>query len=250
MPFSPEEIRSRGFVVALRGYDKVEVETFLQHVASQYEDLMAELELARVEGRSGSVVAADPFADLGDHVTSVMRAATDAAAHLRTESEQEAAAVRTIAQQEAERTLLEARLELEAASELRAEAEREAAQLRAVAQEEVARIKNEARKMLDAARETRSTVEGEVTELRESATRHEQELRTQAEQTVAQLIAAAKQEIEEAVRRVRLGCESLQRAEQDWSSPPLGVGPSRSETAEVPPARASGGSQTEDTAAS
>lgn len=214
MPLSPEEIKSKDFLVALRGYDKHEVETFLQDVADQYAELMAELALARQGGTSASPLVADPFADLGDHVASVMRAATEAAKQRQSDSEREAASIRTAAREEAEHAAAEARLELEAASELRAEAEQEAAEVRAVARREVAQTRTEARHELEAAMEARATVEREATELRESARRHEQELRAEAERTVAQLVVSAKQQIEDAVRQVLLGCESLQRLEQ------------------------------------
>lgn len=40
MPFPPEEIESRRFVPAFRGYDRDEVETFLRAVAADYRRLM------------------------------------------------------------------------------------------------------------------------------------------------------------------------------------------------------------------
>lgn len=252
MPFSPEEIKSKDFLVALRGYDKIEVETFLQEVASEYADLRAEVTLAREQGRPGPATAADPYAELGDQVASVMRAAADAAAELRTETEREAASIRATAQEEAGRAAAEARLELDAASELRGEAEREAAQLRAAAREEADRTRNEARQVLDAAKEARATVEREAEELRDSAMRHEQDLRNKAEQAVAQLFVAAKQEIEEALRQVLGGCEGLQRAEQSSLSFTATMLPTGGEAVEIPPASAYGASQMpdEDAAAS
>lgn len=234
MPFSPEEIQSRDFLVALRGYDKVEVETFLQEVASQYANLMEEMALLRTEATSESQPASDPFHDVGDQVASVMRAAADAAARLQTDTEQEVASIRANALDEASRAAAEARLELDAASELRSEAERQAAQLRSAAREEVAEIRSEARQILDAAKEARATAEREAKELLDSTRKREQELRTRAEQEVVQLIDSAKQEIEEAVMQVLLGCEGLQRAEKSSSSLTTAVSPDRQEDAEVP----------------
>lgn len=40
MPFPPEEIESRRFVPAFRGYDREEVETFLRAVAADYRKLI------------------------------------------------------------------------------------------------------------------------------------------------------------------------------------------------------------------
>jgi DivIVA domain-containing protein len=252
MPFSPEEIKSKDFLVALRGYDKLEVASFLQDVASQHADLLAEVALARGEGRSESGPATDSFADLGDQVASVMRAAAEAAAQLQTETEREAASIRAAAGEEAGRAAAEARLELDAASELRAEAEREAAQTRAAAREEADRTSNEARQLLEAAKEARSTVEREAKELRESTIHHEQELRIQAEQTVEHFVASAREEIEEAVKQVLGGFEGLQQVEQRSLSLTDAVPPGSGESVGIPPASASEESniQDEDAAAS
>ena len=236
MPLSPEEIKNRDFLVALRGYDKHEVETFLQEVADQYAELMAELALARQGATSASPLAADPFADLGDHVASVMRAATEAAEQRQSDSEREAASIRTAAREEAEHAAAEARLELDAASELRIEAEREAAQLRAAAREEVERLRNEARQMLHQAKDARETVEREAAELRQAALRHGQEARERAEQRVSQFIQSAKREIEETVRQVLGGMQRLQRAEQHSLSFGTTVPPDSDETVENRPA--------------
>lgn len=252
MSFSPEEIKSRDFLVALRGYDKLEVETFLQEVADQYAEFMEELEQARQGSTSASLPAADPFADLGDHVASVMRAATEAANQRQSESEREAASIRTAAREEAEHAAAEARQELDAASELRAEAERESAQLRAAAREEADRTREEARQVLEAAKETQSTVEREAKVLRESTMHHEQELRSQAEQTVERFVASARQEIEEAVKQVLGGFEGVQRVEQRSLSLTDAVPPGSGEAVGIPSASASGKSNIheEDAAAS
>ena len=213
MPLSPEEIKNRDFLVALRGYDKDEVASFLHEVASQYADLMAEAALARENGPAGPPPA-DPFNDLGDHVASVMRAATEAANQRQVDSEQEAASIRRAAREEAEHAAAEARLELDTASDLRADAEREASQLRSAAREEAEQVRKEARQVLDQAMEVRATVEREAAELRESAIRHGQALRDRAEQAVSQFVESAKQEIEEAVRQTLGGMDSLRRVEQ------------------------------------
>lgn len=218
MPLSPEEIKNRDFLVALRGYDKDEVVSFLHEVASQYADLMAEAALARQNGPSGPPPA-DPFADLGDHVASVMRAATESANQRQRESEEEAASIRRAAREEAEHAAAEARLELDVASDLRADAEREAAQLRSAAQEEAEQVRNEARQVLDQAMEARAAVEREAAELRESVMRHGQELRDRAERAVSQFVESAKRDIEEAVRQTLGGMDGLRRVEQRSLSP-------------------------------
>ncbi|MGI9121246.1 MAG: DivIVA domain-containing protein [Acidimicrobiales bacterium] len=233
MPLSPEEIRSKDFLIALRGYDKHEVETFLHTVASELSQMMEELVLARTEGGQAPANNADAFSDLGDQVANIMRTAADSAAQLRSETEQQAAAIRASALEEAGHAAAEARLELDAASRLRAEAEQQAEQLRA-SQQEVAGIKNEARSELESAIELRASVESEATELRESATRQAQELRAEAERTAAQLLDSAKQDIEQAMAQVLQGCERLRLAQQSplfipddgyLSTGPDGLGP-------------------------
>ena len=40
MPFSPEEIESKEFLITLRGYDKDEVQAFLRAVAADYRGIV------------------------------------------------------------------------------------------------------------------------------------------------------------------------------------------------------------------
>jgi hypothetical protein len=100
--------------------------------------------------------------------------------------------------------------------------------------------------------EARSTVDCEAKELRESTIHHEQELRIQAEQTVAHFVASAREEIEEAVKQVLGGFQGLQQVEQRSLSLTDAVPPGSGEAVEIPPTSASGESniQDEDAAAS
>ncbi len=47
MVFTPEEVAGRTFVAALRGYDKVEVDSFLRAVAADYAELTGEVQALR-----------------------------------------------------------------------------------------------------------------------------------------------------------------------------------------------------------
>jgi DivIVA domain-containing protein len=66
MPASPEELESERFLVALRGYDKDEVDAFLKEVATDQRQLLQRLEKA-------SHTAADPAADLLDDLAGAGR---------------------------------------------------------------------------------------------------------------------------------------------------------------------------------
>ena len=48
MPFSPQEIENREFVVAFRGYDRAEVRAFLRAVAADYRAALGEQRRAEI----------------------------------------------------------------------------------------------------------------------------------------------------------------------------------------------------------
>ena len=118
---------SKRFLVALRGYDKDEVDAFLKEVATDQRQLLQRLEKA-------SHTAADPAADLLDdlavQVAAIARAAAAAVAETRADAEREAAGVQAAA-----------RAELARAENLRADAKREAAEQLDAAQAELALAK-------------------------------------------------------------------------------------------------------------
>jgi cell division initiation protein len=131
MPLSPEDIQNKGFSVTLRrGYEKEEVDGFLAEIAEAYREM--------VRAVSQAQEAADPYRNVGDEVTEILRAAKRSAEGTKTKAEQEATSVckladdkareiREKAHKEAEAGLREARRE---ADSLRLQAERHAVDLR------------------------------------------------------------------------------------------------------------------------
>lgn len=94
MPFSPEEVEEKDFLVTLRGYDKDEVRAFLQAVSADYK-------AALDSSKSAGQVSGDAFASLGQEVGHVLQTAKESAEAVRRKSEEEAAALRARAEQEA-----------------------------------------------------------------------------------------------------------------------------------------------------
>lgn len=209
MSLTPEEIRSKDFLVAVRGYDKEEVEAFLGSVAEEFAAMRERLADAWADGQGGPSPGPDPFAGLGDQVASIMRTAADGAAQVRSDSDREAAAVRAAALRESAQVTEAAQAELEAANELRAEAEQQAAQVRAAAREEASRIREEARLELEHAREARAAAARQATELGASTARRQEALVADAEARLAAMLSAAEQEIDWAVAEILRGCERL-----------------------------------------
>ncbi|MDQ1396934.1 MAG: hypothetical protein QOG64_2193, partial [Acidimicrobiaceae bacterium] len=122
MPFTPEEIESKEFLVVLRGYDKEEVGSFLRAVAADVRNLQQEATSgAEAPAVAPASVAApvedaapapapvsdspaggvDPFSDMGREMASVLRAASDAAAAIRQKAEDESNERVRIASEEA-----------------------------------------------------------------------------------------------------------------------------------------------------
>jgi DivIVA domain-containing protein len=94
VPFSPEEVEEKDFLVTLRGYDKDEVRAFLQAVSADYK---AALE----SSRSAGAVSGDAFASLGQEVGHVLQTAKESAEAVRRKADEEAGALRARAEQEA-----------------------------------------------------------------------------------------------------------------------------------------------------
>ena len=107
MAILPEDVETKEFVVALRGYDKDEVHDFLKAVAEELRSL-------RAGGSQGA--DDDHLKDLGEQVARVLATAHDAARRLQEHAESKAAELIHAA-------------EVEAAS-IRTEANREANKLR------------------------------------------------------------------------------------------------------------------------
>ena len=125
MAILPDDVESKEFVVALRGYDKDEVHEYLKAVADELRALRA----GRTTGSPD-----DPLKDLGDHVMEVIRTAHDVARRLQENAKARSDEVLRAATEAAAAKEKDADWLLEEATKdatrLREEAEREATELR------------------------------------------------------------------------------------------------------------------------
>ena len=140
MPFSPEEIESKEFLITLRGYDKDEVQAFLRAVAADYRGVVE-------NARSAAPVstASNPFESLGEEVGTVLKVARESANQLRQKAEDEAAATRRRAEEESAALRNAASA---AAKRLTEEAERHAIEVRASAERDAGeRLRETARRV-------------------------------------------------------------------------------------------------------
>lgn len=150
MPLAPKDIESKEFSVALRGYEKEEVEAFLRAIAADYRAALGEGNYEAIGSEIGQILQS-----ASDSV-SAMKARTDAeiAARLK-EAEADAATIRSAAKKEAAdlnkqvaglRRQIEAEIEAvkDTAAQIRAQAEKDAAATRATAETEAAQIKRQA----------------------------------------------------------------------------------------------------------
>ena len=81
---TPEQLRHAQFRTAIRGVDRLEVETFLDNVASQIENLEAEhARLAVQLGDTASVDLESEFDAVGREVSEILQAARQASDSMR-----------------------------------------------------------------------------------------------------------------------------------------------------------------------
>jgi DivIVA domain-containing protein len=140
VPFSPEEIESKEFLITLRGYDKDEVQAFLRAVAADYRGLADNARTA-APVPSGS----NPFESLGEEVGTVLKVARESANQQRQKAEDEAAATRRRAEEESAALRNAASA---AAKRLTEEAERHAIEVRAHAERDAGeRLRETARRV-------------------------------------------------------------------------------------------------------
>ncbi|MEA2476300.1 MAG: hypothetical protein QOF16_728 [Actinomycetota bacterium] len=137
MPFTPEEIENKEFLITLRGYDKDEVQAFLRAVAEDFRGLSTTVR--------ESPTAGNAFEALGQEVSSVLQVAKESATNLKRKAEEEATTARKRAEEEAN-TLREAASQ--AARRLTSEAQKHATEVRASAQREAdERLRDMARRV-------------------------------------------------------------------------------------------------------
>lgn len=246
MTFSPDDITSRQFLIALRGYDRDEVDSFLRELAADYQNLLEAGPRAGDGGVDGAA-AADPFEQLGSQVAAVIRSANESAeehraaaereateiraaaerqaAEIRSAAEREAAGLRAAATEDANKTLEAAQGEFGAATEMRAAAEAESAAVLAAAQDQAAQIMQLSRQREE---EVRANAEQELARMREAAAEQQREaqhgldavqqrrievereieaIRTSASQEAAQTVALA-EETADVARSLRASADA------------------------------------------
>ena len=112
---TPEQLRHAQFRTAIRGVDRLEVETFLDNVASQIEDL--EAEHARLAVQLGDTAAVDlesEFDAVGREVSEILQAARQASDSMRERASADSAKWRSDAMVEADRDRHDAAADAEA----------------------------------------------------------------------------------------------------------------------------------------
>jgi DivIVA domain-containing protein len=182
MPLSADEIRMRRFAVGLRGYEREEVESFLEQVAADYRLAL------------DAIAASDPYGSIGQEVSDVLRYAQESARNAS-----------RAAKEEADRLLSEARNE---AMRIREDSSDEAATRLETAQEEAARLQAESEgraRELDEASERR---------LREAADEAE-EIRRKAEEDAAATLESAGEKAVALVREAERHAAELQETAED-----------------------------------
>jgi DivIVA domain-containing protein len=139
VPFTPEEIDSKEFLITLRGYDKDEVKAFLKAVAADYR--------AAVDSAAPPPEApGNAYEALGKDIGQVLQVAKQSADHLKKKAEEEATSMRRRAEEEAN-TLRDAASG--AANRLTQEAERHAVQVRAEAERDASERTTDANRRVE-----------------------------------------------------------------------------------------------------
>jgi DivIVA domain-containing protein len=110
---TPQDIETKQFAVALRGFDQKEVTSFLQSVAADYKTALNPVSGGGLAPQAPPALAADPYASVGEEVASVLRSARDVADEVRRRAEEEAEALLSAARQEAAGTVANAEREAE-----------------------------------------------------------------------------------------------------------------------------------------
>lgn len=195
MSLSPEQIATRRFVVALRGYDKDEVDSFLTEIGEQVAELLQTAPDPAAPGGTQD----DPLARFGQQIESVLRSAVAAADAIRGQVDQEVAALRASAIGEAQQRRDEAE---RAVAQERDQWERERQQMAsdlAAARQQAEREIEESKAAASEALRAAQGVEATASELRESASRelaNAQAYRVAAEEEASAVMVRAAEEAE------------------------------------------------------
>jgi DivIVA domain-containing protein len=202
---TPEDIKSRSFLVSLRGYDRDEVHSFLTQVAEDMEGLtrrVSELEeraaaaAAEAEAAAAAAPAEEPaaaanptdmFAQIGRETQRILESAQAAGDELRRTAAEESESLRTQTKQETDA--------------LRARVQQETDELRRTTKAEMEVL--------------RTRTEREAEELRTRTEQEAEELRTRTEQQAEELRTRTEREAEERQRASRAEAENLRQTTQE-----------------------------------
>ncbi|MBV9803541.1 MAG: DivIVA domain-containing protein [Solirubrobacterales bacterium] len=231
-----QDARTVEFSVALRGYDREQVDRYVEKMSR----LITELEMSsspEAAVRHALDEVSEETRDIlqrahqtAEEITARSRAKADdrlqtaerESRELREAAEQQAIETRDAARQETSRLREAAARET---SELRASTEREVAELRDVVRAEVAELREgterEVAELREAAErevaELRETVQREVAELREAAARETQQLRAATQRESDEIRSTARRDAEETLEAADTRARELARsAETVW----------------------------------
>jgi cell division septum initiation protein DivIVA len=193
-PIDPDAILRQPFTSVKRGYDPLEVQTFLMSLAGELRaarDRSRELERAVAEAERQLAELREPSpsrltALVGEETARVLDAANAAAADIRTKAEQAAARELEDARTEAARIREEARAAAEAE---RAEAERAAAEIRQQVEGLLAQARSDAEREVEAGRQQGREMVAEAQQVRERMLRDLARRRKALRQQIEQLQA-------------------------------------------------------------
>ncbi|MGH8951968.1 MAG: DivIVA domain-containing protein [Acidimicrobiia bacterium] len=207
--FTPDGIRRAEFRTARRGLDPAQVTAYLEGLAAQLQELIAERE--RLSARLGDFADRDletEFDSLGREVAAVLQAAREAADSMRERATLDAARWRDEAMSEVETMRKEARSDAEAlrgdawttGSELLSQTMAEARRIRTEAERDVLTVMGEAER--DAHRLT-STARREAEDVVRAAMMDSEKLGSEAKKRHDDLIEQAHRQAEGAQQRTR-----------------------------------------------
>ncbi len=230
MPLSPQEIERKHFLMALRGYDKDQVDAFLRELAAEQQALLEAVDAARTErGTGNSQKAPDPFENLAVQIKSILKHAAEQADQLRSAAADDVARQLEAARRElvkagtiraaAEQEAAKARRELQNARSVRAEAESQAAATIEHGQHQLRDLKAEmtaAAQRVDDLREAAAEQGARAAELWQSAQQEAAEVRKVAEREAAEVVATAEREAAE-VREIAEREATELREAADWA---------------------------------
>ena len=205
-PIEPDRVSSHSFGTSFRGFDQLEVRSFLQRVAAELRRLQELEEHTRIQLQLAEqrLEAAESFDEnhvasvLGQETAKVIEAARAAAAEIHAKADGDAAKVRQEARDEAAKIKTEAEAD---AARIRREAEAVRAQGIAAAEADLEAAKQAGREMVAEARHVRERMLKDVAKRRQVLRTHADQLRA-ARARVLEAYALARRVVEQATHEL------------------------------------------------